>query len=83
MFIENIKQAGQQFYFSGTTKIKEFFDGGTEVAFLFLTQSPKVPLPAFSKNYFDVVEIYQRRWLKDSEQRLANVDQTHLILASN
>ena len=27
MFIENIKQAGQQFYFSGTTKIKEFFDG--------------------------------------------------------
>ena len=34
------------------------------------------------KNYFDVAEIYQCRWLEESGQRLENVDRTHLVLAS-
>ena len=32
--------------------------------------------------FFDVVEIYQLCWLEESGQRLVNVDQTHLVLAS-
>ena len=34
------------------------------------------------KNYFDVAEIYQWRWLEECGQRLENVDQSHLVLAS-
>ena len=37
---------------------------------------------AFSKIYFDVAEIYQRRWLEESGQKLENVEQTHLVLDS-
>ena len=36
----------------------------------------------FSKFYFDVAEIYRRRWLEESGQRLENLDRTHLVLAS-
>ena len=35
------------------------------------------------KNYFDVAEIYQWRWLEESGQRLDNVDRTHQQKVSN
>ena len=52
-----------------------------EVAFLLLTQQPRVRFSAFL-NFFDVPEIYRRHWLEKSGQRLENVDRTHLVLAS-
>ena len=55
----------------------------TEVAFLLLTQQPQVRFSAFLKIYFDVTEIYQWCWLEKSGQMLENVDQTHLVLASD
>ena len=54
-----------------------------EVAFLLLTQQPWVWFSVFPKIYFDVVEIYRWRWLEESGQMLENVDQTHLVLASD
>ena len=39
-------------------------------------------LLTFPKIYFDVAENYQGRWLEESGQRLENIDQTHLVLAS-
>ena len=44
----------------------------TEVAFLLFTQQPG----------FDVAEIYQQRWLEESEQRLETGNQTILVLDS-
>ena len=52
--------------------------GCYEVAFVLLTQQPRVRLPVFPKNYFNVGEIYWRPWLEEIE----NVNQTHLALAS-
>ena len=43
--------------------------------------APGLILGVLKKN-FNVVEIYQWRWLKESGQRLDNVDQTHPVLAS-
>ena len=40
----------------------------TEVAFLLLTQQPRVQVLAFQKNYFDVAEIYLCSWLEESGQ---------------
>ena len=54
----------------------------TEVGFLLSTQQPQVRISVFPKIYFDVAEIYQRPWLEESGQRLENVDQTYLVLAS-
>ena len=54
----------------------------TEVAFLLLTQWPWIRYSAFTKIYFDVAEVYRWLWLEESGQRLENVDQTHLVLAS-
>ena len=34
------------------------------------------------KIYFDVAEIFRRRWLEESGQMFQNVFQTHLVLAS-
>ena len=48
----------------------------TEVAFLLLTQQPRVQ---FS---FPFAELYRRCWLEESGQRLENIDRTHLLLAS-
>ena len=53
------------------------------VAFLLFNQQPRVPFPAFPKIYFDVAEIYQLRWLEESEQWLENVDRTHPVLANS
>ena len=36
----------------------------------------------FSKFYFDIAEIYRRRWLEESGQRLENLDRTRLVMAS-
>ena len=36
----------------------------------------------FPKIYYDVVEIYRWHRLEESQQRLENVDRTHLVLAS-
>ena len=49
----------------------------TEVAYLLLTQQPRVRIPVF----LDVAEVNQHRWLEDSGQWLENVDPTHLVLA--
>ena len=56
---------------------------GTEVEFLLLTQRPWDNSLLFMKMYFNVDEIYQRRWLEESEQWLENDDQTHLVLVSS
>ena len=37
---------------------------------------------AFPKIHFDIDEIYRQRWLNESGQRLENIDQTHIVLAS-
>ena len=53
----------------------------TEVANLFLTQQPRVQIPAFppkiERKIIDVAEVNQRRWLEESGQWLENVDRTH------
>ena len=49
---------------------------------MLLTQQPCVQFLGIEKIYFDIVEIYRRVWLKESGQRLENVDQTYLELAS-
>ena len=54
----------------------------TEVAFLLLTQRPWDQFSAFLNICIDVAEIYWRRWLEESGQRLENDDQTLLVLAS-
>ena len=54
-----------------------------EVAcFCFSPRGPTIDYRYSQKNYFDVAEIYQWRWLEESGQRLENVDQSHLVLAS-
>ena len=50
-----------------------------EVAFLLLTHRPQVWFSAFPKIYLDVAENHR---LEESGQRLENVDQTHIVLAS-
>ena len=47
-----------------------------------LTQQPRIWFLTFSKIYFHVAEIYRRCWLEERGQRLENVVQTHLVLAS-
>ena len=73
----------------GATKTKsEVGLHSTEVAYLLLTQHPRVQFPAFPKkfrlkgkiNY--VAEINQQRRLVESGQWLENVDWTHLVLAT-
>ena len=58
----------------------------TEVAYLLLTQQPRVWFPAYPKKFRGkirgVAEVNQWRWLEESEQWLENVDQTHLVLTS-
>ena len=54
----------------------------TEVAFLLLTHRPQVWFSALQKSYFDVAEIYQRRWFEESGPRPESVDQNHLVLGS-
>ena len=54
----------------------------TEETFLILIQQHRVWFLAFPKIYFDVAEIYRQCWLEESGQRLENVDQTRLVLAS-
>ena len=49
---------------------------------MLLTQQPCVQFLGIEKIYFDIFEIYRRVWLKESGQRLENVDQTYLELAS-
>ena len=49
---------------------------------MLLTQWTWIRYSAFTKIYFDVAAIYRWRWLKESDQRLENVDKTHLVLAS-
>ena len=49
----------------------------TEVAFLLLTQRPRVQFSAFP-----FAEINRRFWIEESGQRLENIDRTHLLLAS-
>ena len=51
----------------------------TDAAVLLPTQLPWV---RFSKNYFNVDNIYWLRWLEESGQRLKKVYETHLVLAS-
>ena len=54
-----------------------------EVAcFCFSPRGPTIDYRYSQKNYFDVAEIYQWRWLEECGQRLENVDQSHLVLAS-
>ena len=48
-------------------------------------QQPKVQIPAFSKIFkgnFEVADVGRRLAAKNSGQRLDNVNQTHLVLAS-
>ena len=57
-----------------------------EVAHLLLTQQPRFDSQhsriIFRGKIIDVVEINQQHLLDESGQRLENVDQTHLVLAS-
>ena len=50
----------------------------TEVAYLLLTQQPRVQFPAFQKNLrgkmIKVAEVNQRHWLEESGQWLEYVD---------
>ena len=50
--------------------------------FLLLTQWPRAQFLAVPKSYFEAAEIYWRLWLEKSGQRLENVEQAHLVLAS-
>ena len=50
----------------------------TQVAFLLLTQQPRVQFLAFPKIYFDVAEIYRQYWLEESRQSFENVDWTQV-----
>ena len=52
----------------------------TEVGFLHLTQG--FDSWSSQKFTFGVAEIYPQRWLEEGGQRIENVDQTHLVLAS-
>ena len=52
-----------------------------KVAFLLLTQWPRVQFSEFPNIYFDAPEIYQRGWLEESGQSLETIAQTHLVLA--
>ena len=54
----------------------------TEEAFLASHPAALVRFSAFLKIYFDAAEIYRQRWLEERGQRLENVNQTHLVLAS-
>ena len=54
----------------------------TEEAFLLLTQQCRARFLSFPKSYFDVADIYRRRWLEERGHRLENVDRTYLVLAS-
>ena len=53
-----------------------------DVAFLRLTQRPRVRFLAPPKKLFNVAEIYWPPWLEEYVQWLENVDGTHLVLAS-
>ena len=57
----------------------------TEVAYLPLTQQPRVQVPAFQKNFrgkiIDVAVVNKLPWLEESGQWLENVDQTLLVQA--
>ena len=58
----------------------------TEVAYMLLTQQPRVRISAypliFTEKIINVAEVNQWRWLEETEQWFEYVDQTHLVLAS-
>ena len=55
----------------------------SEAAFFLLRQRPRVRFSTSPKIYCYDVEIYTWPWLEKSRLRLENVDQTHLVLASD
>ena len=56
--------------------------GGGLAAFLLSAQQHRIQFLAFPKIIFYVAEIYWRRCLEKSGQRLENVDRTHVVLVS-